>query len=261
VEIDRMKVLTCRPSRLAPVATPCTITGNAVENLRGVEPLRLAWVVPPTTGRVEVSTEAAREGRVDVLTQKPAERMPVVTYIEMDKGTKEEYTVLRDLAQPFRSRLADRLLVHMELLHDSYPGEQVDRYVHSLQTATRAHRHGADEETVVAALLHDIGDMLGQDNHGELAAAILRPYVSSATEWVVAKHGIFQGYYYFHHFGMDRNQREEFRGHPAYEKAIRFSEWDQASFDPHYETLPIEVFEPMVRRIFAREPWGFQTKI
>ena len=174
-------------------------------------------------GGVEPFTEAAWKWRVDVLTQKPAERTAAVTYIEMDKGSKEEYTLLRDLAQPFKSRLADRILAHMQLLHDSFPGEQVDRYVHSLQTATRAHRHGADEETVVAALLHDIGDMLAQDNHGELAAAVLRPYVSSATAWVVAKHGIFQGYYYFHHFGMNRNQREEFRGHPAYEKAIRFS--------------------------------------
>jgi predicted HD phosphohydrolase len=203
----------------------------------------------------------ATEGRIDVLAQKPTERTPAVTYIEMGKGTKEEYALLQDLARPFRSRLADRVLAHMQLLHDSYPGEQVDRYVHSLQTATRAHRHGADEETVVAALLHDIGDMLAQDNHGELAAAVLRPYVNSSTEWVVAKHGIFQGYYYFHHFGMNRNQREEFRGHPAYEKAIRFSEWDQASFDPSYETMPIEAFEPMVRRIFAREPWGPHTKI
>jgi predicted HD phosphohydrolase len=196
-----------------------------------------------------------------VLTQKPAERTPAVRYTEMDKGTKEEYTLLRHLAQPFRSRLADRLLLHMQLLHESFPGEQVDRYVHSLQTATRGHRDGADEETVVAAVLHDIGDMLAPDNHGELAAAVLGPYVSSATAWVVAKHGIFQGYYYFHHFEMNRNQREEFRSHPAYEKAIRFSEWDQASFDPNYETLPIEAFEPMVRRIFAREPWGSHTKI
>jgi predicted HD phosphohydrolase len=103
--------------------------------------------------------------------------------------------------------------------------------------------------------------MLAQDNHGELAAAVLRPYVRSTTEWVVAKHGIFQGYYYFHHFGMNRNQRAEFRGHPAYEKAIRFSEWDQASFDPNYETLPIDAFTPMVHRIFAREPWGAHTRI
>ena len=89
---------------------------------------------------------AAWKWRVDVLTQKPAERTPAVTYIEMDKGSKEEYTLLRDLAQPFKSRLADRILAHMQLLHDSFPGEQVDRYVHSLQTATRAHRHGADED-------------------------------------------------------------------------------------------------------------------
>jgi predicted HD phosphohydrolase len=196
-----------------------------------------------------------------VLAHELAQRTPVVSYIEMDKGTKEDYTLLLRLAEPFKSRMADRVLAHMQGLRESFPGEQVNRYVHSLQTATRAHRAGADEETVVGALLHDLGDMLAQDNHGELAAAVLRPYVRPATSWVVAKHGIFQGYYYFHHFGMNRNQREEFRGHPAYEEAIRFSEWDQASFDPSYDTLPIDAFEPMVRRILAREPWGPHTRV
>jgi HD domain len=111
-----------------------------------------------------------------VLAQKPAERTPAVSYTEMGKGTREEYMVLNQLAQPFKSHLADRVLAHMQLLHDSYPGERVDRYVHSLQTATRAHRHGADEETVVAALLHDIGDMLAQDNQTrDLPGLLLLP--------------------------------------------------------------------------------------
>ena len=153
------------------------------------------------------------------------------------------------------------MLAHLELLHDSYSGEQVDRYEHSLQTATRAHRDGADEETVVAALLHDIGDMLAPSNHGELAAALLQPYVSPNTAWMVKHHGVFQGYYFFHHLGMNRDERERFKGHPAYQQTVDFcAKWDQTAFDPAYDTMPIAAFEPMVRHVFAREPWGAHTK-
>ena len=128
---------------------------------------------------------------------------------------------------------------------------------HSLQSATRAHRDGADEETVVAALLHDIGDLLAPHNHSELAAAVLRPYVSERTYWVVRQHGLFQSYYYAHHMGGDRNARDRYIDHPWYQDAVDFCHrWDQSSFDPEYESLPLEFFEPMVRRIFAREPFS-----
>jgi predicted HD phosphohydrolase len=186
----------------------------------------------------------------------------LVSYTRMADGTREDYELLRDLATPFRSALADRLLLYLETLHEGFPGDQVDRYEHSLQTATRACRGSADEETVVAALLHDIGDQLAPSNHAELSAAVLRPYVSPTTYWLVLHHGIFQGYYYFHHIGKDRYQREQYRGHPAFEKTIRFcDEWDQESFDPHYDTMPLDAFVPMLRRVFARQPWGSHTLI
>ncbi|MDH3970240.1 MAG: HD domain-containing protein, partial [Rhodospirillales bacterium] len=136
-------------------------------------------------------------------------------------------------------------------------GYKIDRYRHSLQTATRALRDGADEETVVVALLHDIGDPIAPENHSEVAAAILRPFISEDNYWLLKHHGVFQGYYYFDKIGRDRDARERFRGHPCYEKTVMFCErWDQTSFNPDYDTLPLETFEPMVRRIFAREPRG-----
>jgi predicted HD phosphohydrolase len=186
---------------------------------------------------------------------------PIVNYIRMEDGTAEEYLALRDLAQPFRAGKARRMLGFLDGLHNSYPGEQVDRYEHSLQTATRAFRDGAEEEVVVAALLHDIGDMLAPDNHALFAATVLQPYVSASTHWVVEKHGIFQGLYYFHHYGKDRNEREKYRGHPDFEKCAEFcGKWDQMAFDPNYDTMPLAAFEPMVERVFAREPWGPATK-
>jgi len=180
-----------------------------------------------------------------------------VSYIRMEDGTAEDYALVAELAKPFIVGTADRVLGYLPQLRFSYEGDQVDRYEHSLQTATRAFRGGADEETVTAALLHDIGDMLAPENHSDFAAALLQPYVSRTTHWIVKHHGIFQGYYYFHHYGKDRNAREQFRGHPAFEKTIEFcSKWDQMAFDPGYDTMPVSAFEPIVRRVFARPAWS-----
>jgi predicted HD phosphohydrolase len=180
-----------------------------------------------------------------------------VSYIRMEDGTAEDYALVAELAKPFIAATADRVLAYLPQLRFSYEGDRVDRYEHSLQTATRAFRDGADEETVTAALLHDIGDMLAPENHSDFAAALLQPYVSRTTHWIVKHHGIFQGYYYFHHYGKDRNVREQFRGHPAFEKTIEFcSKWDQMAFDPSYDTMPLSAFEPIVRRVFARSAWS-----
>jgi len=183
------------------------------------------------------------------------------SYRRMENGTKEEYHGIFANFRAFQSGLADRVLDAVRLLERSYPGEQVNRLVHSLQTATRAHRDGRDEEYVVAALTHDVGDMLAPENHSEYIAAILKPYVRPNTHWMIRQHGLFQGYYYFHHFGVDRNARDRHRDHPAYAMCRGFCDkYDQASFDPDYDTMPLSAFEPMVRRLFAREPWGPHVK-
>ena len=121
---------------------------------------------------------------------------------------------------------------------------------HSLQSATRADSDGADEETVVCALLHDLGDVIAPDNHSEVIASILKPYISEKNHWVLKHHGLFQGYYYFHYIGGDRNTRERYKDHPFYQDCVDFCEkWDQTSFDPDYPTQPLEYFEPMVRKV------------
>jgi predicted HD phosphohydrolase len=190
-----------------------------------------------------------------------AKVQPRASYRRMDQGTKDDYLLVFDCLKKFEQGLADRILAALTILKDSYPGEMVDRYVHSLQTATRAYRDGRDEEFVVAALLHDLGDMLASENHSEYAAAIIKPYVRPNTWWMIRQHGLFQGYFYFHHFGLDRNAREKHRGHPAFQLCIDFCDkYDQMAFDPDYDTMPMKAFEPMVRRLFAREPWGAHAK-
>lgn len=181
--------------------------------------------------------------------------MKAVSFTRMEDGTREEYEFLRTFEHINREQVVDTLLMLLKQMAGDLMGYQIDRYTHSLQTATRALRDDADEETVVCALLHDIGDVLAPDNHSQVAAALLRPYVSEKNHWIVAHHGLFQGYYYFHHFGADRNVREQERGHAYYQGCVDFCErWDQTSFDPHYETLPLETFEPMVRRVFGKAP-------
>ncbi|MFQ5783906.1 MAG: HD domain-containing protein [Alphaproteobacteria bacterium] len=175
-----------------------------------------------------------------------------VSFTRMAEGTREEYQMLAANAAAHPVPVADNVLALLEALRGHNDGYRVDRYGHSLQTATRALRDGADDEMVCAALLHDIGDLHAPHNHSAFAAAILRPYVSENTFWIVQHHGVFQGYYYFHHHDLDRNARDRLRDHPMYEATAAFCErWDQCSFDPDYDTLPVETFVPMVRRLFA----------
>jgi predicted HD phosphohydrolase len=170
----------------------------------------------------------------------------------MMEGTQEDWAIIAGHSKAFNKGLADRVLAHLRLLDGDYGGFPIDRLTHSLQSATLAHRDGMDEEYVVCALLHDIGDTLGSYNHPDIAAAILKPFVSEANHWMVANHGIFQGYYFFHHLGLDRDMRESYRNHPYFEHTARFCHrHDQNAFDPAYDTMPLEAFEPMVQRLFA----------
>jgi predicted HD phosphohydrolase len=176
----------------------------------------------------------------------------------MDQGTAQEYHFLGELYKQLDHGIADTLLNLLRSMAGPKLGYQIDRYQHSLQSAARAEHDGADEETIVCALLHDIGDVLAPHNHSAVAAEILRPYVSEQNYWVIRHHGLFQGYYYFHHVGGDRNARDRYRDHPYYQACVDFCErWDQRSFDPDYPTPELEHFEPMVRRVFERSPHNY----
>jgi len=178
---------------------------------------------------------------------------PRAKFRAMEEGTAEDWHAIGRFFGPFASGLPDRVLAHLRLLDGDYGGFPIDRLQHSLQTATRAHRGGEDEAYVVMALLHDIGDTLGSYNHPDIAAAILKPFVDEKLHWMCQHHGISQGYYFFHYLGLDRDMREQLRGHRHFEDTARFCElYDQSAFDEGYDTAPLEFFEPMVRRVLAR---------
>jgi predicted HD phosphohydrolase len=176
----------------------------------------------------------------------------LTSFTRMTDATAEDYAVIVRHSLGFTQELPDRILRHLSLLGGDTGGYAVDRLTHSLQTATRAYRDGRDEEYVTCALVHDIGDTLATLNHSELAAVILEPFVSEENHWIIKHHGIFQGYYFFHHVGLDRNMRDRHRDHPHWRACAHFcAAYDQNSFDAAYETLPLDFFEPMVRRVFT----------
>jgi len=181
--------------------------------------------------------------------------MDKVSFTQMKDGTKEDYTFLTEHETDYAAGTADRLLKALVELDASLSGYQVTRLGHSLQSATRAWRDGADIDWVVSALLHDIGDIYAPYNHDEYAAAVLRPFVREQCAWCVQTHGDFQLVYYAHHVGANPNKRDAYRDSPYFDDCATFCErWDQSSFDPNYDMLPIEFFAPMVREVFARKP-------
>ena len=179
--------------------------------------------------------------------------MDHVSFTQMKDGTKEDYDFLTQHETDYAAGTADRLLSAMVELDASLSGYQVTRLGHSLQSASRAWRDGADVDWVVCALLHDIGDIYAPYNHDEYAATILRPFVREQCVWTVEKHGDFQLIYYGEHVGADPEKRKAYRESAYFDDCAAFCErWDQSSFDPDYNTLPIAFFAPMVREVFAR---------
>jgi len=183
--------------------------------------------------------------------------MQSVQFTQMKHGTPADYALLAGHERDYVAGTAGRLLAALAELDRGYSGYQISRLGHSLQTATRARRDGADADWIVTALLHDIGDSLAPHNHDEMAAAILRPFVREQCTWVCATHGDFQLVYYGHHVGADPEKRQRHRASAYFDDCVDFCErWDQASFDPAYATDPLDSFAPLVREVFARKPYA-----
>ena len=184
------------------------------------------------------------------MTDQPSDRAQFKAMVD---GTRDDWMKIVAATADYNRGVADRVLAHLRSLAGDCGGFPVDRLEHSLQSATLAHRDGMDEEYVVCALIHDIGDILCSASHADLGATIMKPYVSEANYWTMAHHGIFQGYYFFHYLGLDRDMRDQFRGHPHFERTAMFcARHDQNAFDPAYDTMPLEAFVPMVQRVMAR---------
>ena len=177
-----------------------------------------------------------------------------VSWTEMRHGTQSDYVQLDGaFTAHAKAGLVDNLVSMLELLKGPKLGYQVDRYTHSLQSASRALRAEESVDLVVGALLHDVADSFAPENHSQAAAALLEPYVDERTHWIIEHHGVFQGYYYFHHLGGDRDARDAYADSPHAEACAAFcADYDQNCFDPDYPTLPLADFRPMLDEVFAR---------
>jgi predicted HD phosphohydrolase len=183
---------------------------------------------------------------------KTAEPSARARFHAMTEGTAEDWQAISTHFFEFGTHLTGRVLDHLRLLADDHGGFAISRLEHCLQTATRATRANRDDEYVACALLHDIGDTLCTYNHPDAAVAILKPFVSADNLWMVEKHGIFQGYHFFHYLGMNRDARDAYRDHPCYDRTVEFcAEFDQNSFDPGYASMPLEEFRPLLDSLFA----------
>ena len=180
-----------------------------------------------------------------------------VLFTAMEHGTQSDYDVVNAHYAKFAEKQADRVLACLQAMESDTP-YQISRLDHCLQTATRAERDGADDETIACALLHDIGDVLAPANHSQFAAALLAPYISEKNRWIIEHHGLFQGYYWFQYIDQDPNARDKYHDHEYYQACVEFcARWDQPSFDPAYDTRPLEHFAPLVHELFASEPREF----
>lgn len=173
-------------------------------------------------------------------------------FTAMENASDEEWKIIDRAALDSQASLPGRVIEHLMLLEGDTGGFAVDRLAHSLQTATRAADDGRDEEYVICALLHDIGDTLGPHNHAEVAAVILKPFVAEQNYWMVRQHAVFQGYYFFHHMGLDRNMRDKYKGHEYYDYTEEFCrKYDQNSFDPDYTSMPLTAFIPALEKLLT----------
>lgn len=174
------------------------------------------------------------------------------SFNKMSDSTAPDWQIIVQEQMAFFAKLPDRILTHLNLLDDDYGGFPIDRLQHSLQTAELAAQAGEDDEYVVCALLHDIGDTLGSTNHPDVAAVILQPFVSEANHWMIKHHGIFQGYNFFHHIGLDRNLRDQFKDCEHYARTERFvNKYDDLAFDSSKPKISLGLFEDQLRKVFS----------
>jgi len=179
-----------------------------------------------------------------------------VSFTRIQDGSPEEFATVMASLRTLTGNLPYRILEGLaQSADEGVGGYQVNRIQHVLQSATRAHRAGESKDDIVAALVHDIGDLMAPYSHGEIASAVIKPFVEPRLSWILKVHPIFTAYYYADFIGADKNARDRHRGNQWFDDAVYFVEnYDENCFDPRYDSLPLEFFEPMVHEVFSRPP-------
>ena len=191
-----------------------------------------------------------------ILYQFPMKQANTVDFTAMKNGSVNDFEIIAANDACTAKELPERLITHLKEMGKDDGAYQISRLEHVLQCATRTHLDNADDDWVVAALLHDIGDVLAPYTHGQVAGEIIRPFVREEVAWVVSHHGTFQMFYNVSLSEVLRNSRDKFKNNPYYQSAVDFCEnWDQCSFDPEFDSKPLEFFIPVIHRVFSRVPF------
>lgn len=179
----------------------------------------------------------------------PGRRASFTSFAE---STRDDWAIIGSHMSETQAMAAENIVRQLEMLARDHGGFPVSRLEHSLQTATRAEKANRDDEYVLCALLHDIGDTLAPFNHPSIAAGIVKPFVSEGNHWMVEHHGIFQGYYFWHHLGGDRNTRDAYRDSPYYDQCEEFCAlYDQTAFDATYRSYDLDHYRPLIHQYFG----------
>ena len=181
----------------------------------------------------------------------------VVSFSSMKNGSAEDFKIIADNDQLTAQELPERIIAHLQEMEKDNGAYKISRLEHVLQCATRASRDNADDDWIIAALVHDLGDVLAPYTHGQVAGEIIKPFVRKEVAWVVSNHGIFQMHYNKSLTEEQRKSREVYIHHQYYQSAIDFCEnWDQCSFDPDYQSETLEFFTPLIHIVFSRAPFS-----
>ena len=180
-----------------------------------------------------------------------------VSFTQMKNGTKDDYALLQELEKPYLAKTAERILDELRRQGDHHLKAIRSRALN--MACNRPHGQKPKVPTLTGSsarsctmwatdLPHKTMTAFQPKSSGRLCAG-------RCPGWWT-HHGIFQMLYYAHHYGWDNNARDRFKDHPCFETCATFCErWDQASFDPDYQSEPLDHFEPMLREVFARKAY------
>ena len=173
-------------------------------------------------------------------------------FTKMSEGTQKDWEHISEEHAPHIMDMPSRVIEMLKQLEALSLGFGTNQLHHALQTATMAKRAGADDEMILISLIHDMGKVVNVPNHGQICAEIIKPYVSEDAYHIIRTHQDFQGEHYYHYMGKPRDLRKNYENESWYEKAKQFTdEWDQAAFDPEYDTDTLESFIPLIEKFFG----------
>jgi predicted HD phosphohydrolase len=176
-------------------------------------------------------------------------------FTRMQEGSLDDWKIIGAAHKEDFGKTADRFIGMLRQLENATLGFACDQLQHALMCGTLARRAGASNEHIVIALCHDIAKVINVPNHGQIAAEMMRPYISDDSYHVIYNHQAFQGEHYYQYLGAPTDLRKQWVDESWYPLAVKLvDEWDAPAFDPDFEVDSLESFVPLMREVFHDNP-------